>query len=155
LPSVPPPLSTRSARRLPVTRTLPKRLAALGWALLFLLNTAGTGLGLHACPYHEGTHRPAGEAPAAAEPGDPHAHHQHHGHDGDGAGDHDHPGSEPCPHFEACQAATCSVLHVALRAGSIATYAVAAETLLLRSGRIAAFHPPFFLPYALAPPARG
>lgn len=151
-----------------MTRSVPFRLASLLWAILFLLTTAGEGFGLHPCPYHVGTHSDAaaeGEgSDRAAEHGaghEGHGHGHHHGSASDDAGptpDHSaghHSGDEPCSHQVACQAMSGSAMAVDLPASPFALYAVHADIFLPTAENASPARPPYFLPYSLAPPARG
>jgi hypothetical protein len=117
-------------------------------AMLLLLVWAGDGLGLHACGHHDG---PAG-APTGPEAEHPAGH------------DHHRPG-EPGPdthgtHEGACTCAgACPTAAGTPLASGRATPLGAVEhprpaPLPQVSGLLPSRHPPHFLPYALAPPAR-
>lgn len=118
-----------------------KRVFALFWAIVFLLNTAGDGFGAHACLYHDA-------------PGSGHAA-QH-----ESAHDHSEPADEgahelPFACLFACQASagTALALEPTVSAGFTTLDAVPVafdrpESLLRRNL-------PHFLPYANAPPSLG
>lgn len=132
-----------------MNRTLPTRLASLLWAVLFLLSVAGDGLGAHFCPHHDGSAGAHGGDHAAAAHDGPAAHHaaglpgepQEHG--------------GPCTCAGACQAGT----GLALAAEPLGAPSLPAPELHLPSvapeAAPARRRPPYFLPYAQAPPARG
>jgi hypothetical protein len=131
-----------------VTRSLPARLSALLWAVIFLLSTAGDGLALAPCPHH-GMAAEHSEQPA-----------EHHGHDAAHAAasdEHappaDHSGGCTC--IGECQAGTGASLP-AHAPSSIGASVVAASVDAPAAPRgFVARHPPYFLPYGLAPPAHG
>ncbi|MEX1184110.1 MAG: hypothetical protein WEF86_12840 [Gemmatimonadota bacterium] len=139
------------------------RPSALLWAVLFLLNTAGNGFGLHPCPHHDS---PAGHAAstAAADHGDvtdsTTSHHAHHAESAttaestasDDASSDAHDG--PCTCSGACQAGSVAGLpsdraHAPVAAIDAATVGPVLAAFDVLPSR----HPPHFLPWGLAPPA--
>jgi hypothetical protein len=126
-----------------VTRSLPKRGFALLWALLFLLGTAGEGFGFNPCPFHDGS---PGE--------DRHEHGHSHGHHGESSNDH-HGESDRCTHLDVCQTTTVSAIAETEFPGATWVFPTRARLDFAPHQVARTGHPPFFLPYANAPPARG
>jgi hypothetical protein len=134
-------------------RSRPSTRSALVAVVLALLLAAGDGLGLHACAHHdltEGAGPATTHAPAAGD----HAAHAGHPDDGSEPADHGTHGG-PCNCLGVCPAGTGAP--IAAGAGLVLhpTRAAGAAPVLDRSSRLPAARPPHFLPYALAPPARG
>ncbi|HEX6068997.1 MAG TPA: hypothetical protein VFZ18_04220 [Longimicrobiaceae bacterium] len=126
------------------------RLAALLWALAFVLGTAGEGFGLHPCPHHGSGE---GDAPSVLE-GD----HSAHASTATGGTSHHAPAdphSGPCTCGSVCQAAAGTALPV--RADIVLTDAVAESgtAIVASTGLLVASRAPHFLPFAQAPPRAG
>ena len=159
-------------------RDLLKRIVAIVGALALLLNSSGEVFGVDLCPYHEsGGHQSSSRAEHAdvVECGqDEHCGH-HDDHEQSGARDPDaHPhgaqstqaasetthgsghGGETCPHTGNCHVPAATPADEPL-ATTIVWYAgvVRLSVVARHTEASPAFHPPFFLPYSLAPPPLG
>lgn len=154
-------ISFESVTRIPDPRPhsmkqpLHRRVFALLWAIAFVLGTAGDGFGLHPCPHHDGGTAEGSEAGNETLSA-------HHGHAAEAEVAHtseaghetpDQGHTGPCTCGSACQASA----GVALPGGDFSqptaeVVAAAAAAIVASDARVAS-RPPYFLPFALAPPA--
>ena len=123
-----------------------RRAFALLWALAFVLGTAGEGFGLHPCPHHDG-----GASHSAAALPDAHA--AHHSAATDHAPAESHDG--PCTCGSACQAGTGAALPGGAQLEPTATIVFDEAASLPADVSVAIARPPYFLPFAQAPPRLG
>lgn len=159
-------------------RPLRRRAYALLWALAFVLGTVGEGFGLHACPHHEGVgadhaaaaehdagHEPHGDATAprgamaghdgADTVGSEGCHSGHAArHTGDSADPHD-DHSGPCTCGSVCQAPAGLAVPAIPRLEPFAAAVSAARAAPPTAESTAPTRPPYFLPFAQAPPQAG
>jgi len=153
-------------------RKSPKRIFALLWAILLLLNTAGEGFGISGCPYHDGF--PSPESGGEHRSGHHGAPAEHGNHQGDSTAEHapgedsssrlheeqqSHPGHHPegeaCTHLDACQTPSTAAVPTAAFAISTWSFAMAAPTRVGAPDSTVPRHPAYFLPFAQAPPDLG
>lgn len=157
-------------------RSLPRRITALFWALVFVLGTVDEGFGLHPCPHHDGGahaapadhagHHPAPAASANAAAGE-HAGH----HTSAAVGPHceqvsaattadpaSAPGDShdgPCTCGGACQAGPGIALPALPQSQPTTRSISAAEPVVPAATDLPRQRPPHFLPFSLAPPRLG
>jgi hypothetical protein len=117
-----------------------RRLTALALALAFSA-TATAALGAHACPHHDGL--PTADAPAGAHAG-------HDAHGDSGAPEHE----GPCTCVGACAMHAPVALPAAAAIRTLDPGALTVAPRIESSTSVVLPAPPFFLPFATAPPIR-